>query len=103
MTDIGCAPLTAEQLTRAAELADEFLGGKSGSNALAASFGVHPELVIALTIDGTVEGVAFGRLDGEGGAMFEGIRVDDAHTAHGLGSVLLARFEQAAANADCAT
>lgn len=101
MTDVSCCPLTVQQVARAAELAEEFLGGQSGVDALAASFAGHPELAIALTIDGTVEGVAFGHPDGEGGAMLEGITVDDAHTAHGLGSLLLARFEQAAADAGC--
>jgi GNAT superfamily N-acetyltransferase len=33
------------------------------------------------------------------GATLDGITVDDAHTAHGLGSLLLVRFEQAAADA----
>ncbi len=101
MTDVNCSPLTTEQLARAAELAEEFLGGQSGAAALAASFARHPELTIALTIDGTVEGVAFGHPDVEGGAILEGITVDDAHTAHGLGSLLLVRFEQAAADAGC--
>jgi GNAT superfamily N-acetyltransferase len=101
VADICCSPLTAGQLARAAELAEEFLGGQAGADALAASFVGHPELAIALTIDGTVEGVAFGQPDGEGGAMLEGITVDDAHSAHGLGSLLLARFEKAAADAGC--
>ena len=45
--------------------------------------------------------MTFGHPDGEHGATLDGITVDDAHTAHGLGSLLLARFEQAAADAGC--
>ena len=80
------------------ELAAEFLG-QSGADALLADFAAYPGLAIALIIDGTLAGVAFGHPDGEDGATLEGITVDDAYTAHGLGSLLLARFEQAAADA----
>ncbi len=97
---VDCSPLVAGQLAAAGELAEEFLG-QSGVDALAADFAAYPELVIALTIDGAVAGVAFGHPDGEHGATLDGITVDDAHTAHGLGSLLLARFEQAAADAGC--
>jgi GNAT superfamily N-acetyltransferase len=99
--DVNCSPLTTVQLARASELAEEFLGSQSGIDALAVSFARHPELTIALTLDGIVEGVAFGHRAADGGAILEGITVDDAHTAHGLGSLLLARFEQAAGDAGC--
>jgi GNAT superfamily N-acetyltransferase len=62
-------------------------------------FSAHPELAIVLEVDGTVAGVAFGHPDGDGGVALEGITVDNAHTARGLGSQLLARFERAAADA----
>jgi GNAT superfamily N-acetyltransferase len=94
----SCSRLTPGQLPAAVELAAEFLG-QSGADALLADFAAYPGLAIALTIDGTLAGVAFGHPDGEDGATLEGITVDDAHTAHGLGSLLLARFEQAAADA----
>ncbi len=97
VTAAGCSRVTPGQLAAAAELAAEFLG-QSGADALLADFAAHPELAIALTIDGTLAGVAFGHPDGEDGATLEGITVDDAHTAHGFGSLLLARFEQAAAD-----
>lgn len=98
MPTVSCAHLTQEQLAAAGELAAEFLG-RSAADALIADFAAHPGLAIALAIDGTLEGVAFGHPDGAGGATLEGITVDDAHTAQGLGSLLLARFEQAAAAA----
>ena len=90
-----CSRLTAGQLADATELAAEFLGD-SGAAALAADFATHPGLAMSLTVDGAVAGVAFGHADGAGGATLEGITVDDAHTAHGLGSALLACFEEAA-------
>jgi beta-phosphoglucomutase-like phosphatase (HAD superfamily)/GNAT superfamily N-acetyltransferase len=93
-----CSRMTARQLPAAAELAAEFLGDL-GAAALASHFAAHPALTVTLTVKGAVAGVAFGRPDGHGGATLEGITVDDAHTSHGLGSLLLARFEQAAANA----
>jgi N-acetylglutamate synthase-like GNAT family acetyltransferase len=43
--------------------------------------------------------MTFGHPDGEDGAVLEGIAVDDAHTAHGLGSLLLAVPSRAAADA----
>jgi GNAT superfamily N-acetyltransferase len=86
----SCSHLRPEQLAAAAELAAEFLG-QSGADALQADFAAFPELAIALTIDGAVAGVAFGRPRREDGATLEGITVDDAHTARGLGSLLLAR------------
>jgi GNAT superfamily N-acetyltransferase len=98
MSTASCARLTQEQLAAAGELAAEFLG-RSGADALIADFAAHPGLAIALAIDGEIEGVAFGHPDGAGGATLEGITVDDAHTAQGFGSLLLARFEQAAADA----
>jgi GNAT superfamily N-acetyltransferase len=98
MPTASCARLTQEQLAAAGELAAEFLG-RSGADALIADFAAHPGLAIALAIDGEIEGVAFGHPDGAGGATLEGITVDDAHTAQGFGSLLLARFEQAAADA----
>jgi GNAT superfamily N-acetyltransferase len=94
----SCSHLTPGQMEAAAELAAEFLG-QSGADALLADFAAFPGLAIALTLDGTVAGVAFGHPDGEDGVTLEGITVDDEHTAHGLGSLLLARFEQAAADA----
>ncbi len=98
MPTAACYRLTPEHLAAAGELAAEFLG-QSGADALTADFAAHPGLAIALTIDGTVAGVAFGHPDGADGATLEGITVDYAHTAHGLGSLLLARFERAAADA----
>jgi GNAT superfamily N-acetyltransferase len=95
---VDCSPLEAGQLAAADELAEEFLG-QSGGDALAADFAAYPELVIVLIVDGVVAGVAFGHPDGEHGATLDGITVDDAHTAHGVGSLLLARFERAAADA----
>jgi GNAT superfamily N-acetyltransferase len=94
----NCSRLTPAQLPAAGELAAEFLG-QQGAEALKADFAAHPELAIALTVDGAVAGVAFGHPNGRDGAALAGITVDDAHTAHGLGSLLLARFEQAAADA----
>jgi GNAT superfamily N-acetyltransferase len=94
----SCSHLRPGQLAAAAELALEFLG-QSGADVLHADFAAFPELAIALTVDGAVAGVAFGHPDREDGATLEGITVDDAHTARGLGSLLLARFEQAAADA----
>jgi GNAT superfamily N-acetyltransferase len=94
----SCLHLTPGQLEAAAELAAEFLG-QSGASALLADFAAFPAPAIALTLGGTVVGVAFGHPDGEDGVTLEGIAVDDEHTAHGLGSLLLARFEQAAADA----
>lgn len=96
MPAAACSPLTADQLAAAAELATEFLD-ESGAAGLASDFAAHPELAVTLTVDGVVAGVAFGHPDGGGGATLEGITVDDAYTACGLGSLLLARFEQAAA------
>jgi GNAT superfamily N-acetyltransferase len=93
----SCSRLTPGQLADAADLAAEFLG-QSGADALFADFAAHPDLAVGLTIDGTIAGVAFGHPDGEGGATLEGITVDDEHTGRGLGSLLLARFEQAAAD-----
>jgi GNAT superfamily N-acetyltransferase len=98
MPAVTCAPLTPAQFEAARELAVEFLG-ESDTHALAADYAAHPELAIALEVDGAVMGVAFGHPDGDGGATLEGITVDDAWTARGLGSRLLARFEQAAADA----
>lgn len=98
MTPARCAPLTPGQRAAAVELATEFLG-PSGADALLADFAAFPALAIALTIDGTVAGVAFGHPNGDDGATLEGITVDDAYTARGHGSLLLARFEQAAAGA----
>jgi GNAT superfamily N-acetyltransferase len=92
-----CSPLGAGQLAAADKLAEEFLG-QTGREALAADFAAYPGLVIALIVDGVVEGAAFGHPDGDHGATLDGITVDDAHTAHGLGSLLLARFERAAAD-----
>jgi GNAT superfamily N-acetyltransferase len=94
--------LTAGQLPAAVEIAMEFLG-QSGTDDLRADFAAHPELTIALTIDGAVQGVAFGHPVQDGGASLQGITVDDAHTARGLGSLLLASFERAAADAGCRT
>ena len=93
----SCSHLRREQLAAAAGLAAELLG-QSGADALQADFAAFPELAIALTVDGAVAGVAFGHPDRGDGATLEGITVDDAHTACGLGSLLLARFEQAAAD-----
>ncbi len=98
VTGGSCSRLTPGQLPAAVDLAAEFLG-QSGTDALLADFAACPGLAIALTIDGTLAGVAFGHPDGEDGATLEGIAVDDAYTAHGLGSLLLAWFEQAAADA----
>jgi GNAT superfamily N-acetyltransferase len=98
MTAADCSRLMPEQLAAAVELAAEFLL-QSGTDALMADFAAHPELAIALTIDGTVAGVAFGHPNGKDGATLDGITVDDAYTTQGLGSLLLARFERAAANA----
>jgi GNAT superfamily N-acetyltransferase len=98
MPVVTCAPLTPAQFEAARELAVEFLG-ESDTHALAADYAAHQELAIALEVDGAVMGVAFGHPDGAGGATLEGITVDDACTARGLGSRLLARFEQAAADA----
>jgi GNAT superfamily N-acetyltransferase len=98
MAPASCSLLTPGQLAAAAELAAEFLG-PSGADALRADFAAFPRLAIALTIDGTVAGVAFGHPDAEEGATLEGIVVDDERTARGLGSLLLTRFEQAAAYA----
>ena len=95
---LAARSLTPGQLEAAAELAAKFLGS-SGADALRADFAAFPGLAIALTIDGTVAGVAFGHPAAEDGATPEGITVDDEHTSRGLGSLLLARFEQAAADA----
>jgi GNAT superfamily N-acetyltransferase len=100
--EVRFVPLAQDQLAAATRLAAEFLG-RSGTDALLADFAAHPGLVIAATVDGPVAGVAFGRPDGTGGATLDGITVDDAHTARGLGSLLLGRFEQAAANAGLAS
>jgi GNAT superfamily N-acetyltransferase len=89
----SCSHLRREQLAAAAELL-----GQSGADALQADFAAFPELAIALTVDGAVAGVAFGHPDRGDGATLEGITVDDAHASCGLGSLLLARFEQAAAD-----
>jgi len=98
MATSSCSRLAAGELGAAGALAAEFLG-REGAEALAADFAAHPELAIALRVGGIVTGVAFGRPDGEGGATLEGITVDDAHSARGIGSLLLARFERAAAKA----
>jgi GNAT superfamily N-acetyltransferase len=91
-----CSRMTGEQLAATTELAAEFLG-EPGADALAADFAGHPELTMTLTVEDAVAGVAFGRPDGAGGATLDGITVDDAYSARGLGSQLLASFERAAA------
>ncbi len=98
MPVITCAPLTPAQLESARDLAAEFLG-ESAAHALMAGLGAHPELAFVLSVDGTVAGVAFGHPDAEGGVTLEGIAIAGPHAGRGLGSTLLARFEQAAAAA----
>src|ERR1700722_11064753 len=85
MPVVRCSPLTPAQFAAAHALAVEFLG-EADDHALATDYSARPELAIVLEADGTVAGVAFGHPDGDGGATLEGITVDDAHTARGLGS-----------------
>jgi GNAT superfamily N-acetyltransferase len=92
------SPLTPARLENAHELALEYLG-QPAADALMADFAAHPELAIVLSIDSAVAGVAFGHPDGDVGVTLEGIAVVGPHAARGLGSMLLTRFEQAAANA----
>jgi len=92
------SPLTPEVFQGAYELAAEWLG-QSGADALADDYAAHAELALALHLDGRLVGLAFGHPFSEDQATLEGIAVRGEHTAHGLGSLLLGQFEDAARKA----
>jgi GNAT superfamily N-acetyltransferase len=73
------------------------LAGAQGPETLAAHHAAYPGLAIGLSVDGTLVGLAFGYPDSHGGVTLEAIAVDHAYSGRGLGSALLARFEQAVA------
>ena len=94
--DSRCFVLTEEHLGAAREVAANFVGDH-GPETLAAHHATYPGLAIGLSVDGTLVGLAFGHPNSHGGVTLEAIAVDHAYSGHGLGSALLARFEQAAA------